>query len=31
MTPLDIGEWVRQTMGGSLLVALPVAVLATGR
>ncbi|MBI4901881.1 MAG: sulfite exporter TauE/SafE family protein [Actinobacteria bacterium] len=28
MTPLDIGEWVRQTMGGSLLVALPVAVLA---
>jgi len=28
MTPLDIGEWVRQTMGGSLVVALPVAALA---
>jgi cytochrome c-type biogenesis protein len=28
MTPLDIGDWVRHAMGGSLLVALPVAVLA---
>jgi cytochrome c-type biogenesis protein len=28
MTPLEIGEWVRQTMSGSLVVALPVAVLA---